>query len=52
MVVTEGKLTIHEMIDIIEDSKYLNGMYDSLSLFLNEKSDILNDLIVTKNDKI
>ena len=52
MVATEVKSTIHEMIDRIEDSEYLNEMYDSLLLFLNEKSDILHDLIVTKNDKI
>ena len=44
MVATEVKSTIHEMIDKIEDSEYLINIYDSLSSFLNEKSDILDEL--------
>jgi hypothetical protein len=44
MVAAEVKSTIHEMIDKIEDSEYLIDIYDSLSAFLNEKGDILDDL--------
>jgi hypothetical protein len=44
MVATDVKSTIHEMIDKIDDSEYLIDIYDSLSSFLNEKDDILNEL--------
>jgi hypothetical protein len=44
MVATEVKSTIHEMIDKIDDSEYLIDIYDSLSSFLNEKGDILDEL--------
>ena len=44
MVATEVKSTIHEMIDKIEDSEYLIDIYDSLSSFLNQKTDILDEL--------
>jgi hypothetical protein len=44
MVATEVKSTIHEMVDKIEDAEYLRDIYDSLSLFLNQKADILDEL--------
>jgi methionyl-tRNA formyltransferase len=44
MVATEVKSTIHEMIDKIDDSEYLIDIYDSLSSFLNQKTDIYNEL--------
>ena len=44
MVATEVKSTIHEMIDKIDDFEYLIDIYDSLSSFLNKKSDILDEL--------
>jgi len=43
MVAVEVKSVIYKMIDKIEDSEYLSDIYDSLTLFLNQKGDILNE---------
>lgn len=32
------------MIDKIEDTEYLNDLYDSIKLFDNHKKDVLDDL--------
>ena len=44
MVEIQVKSTIHEMIDKINDDNYLHDIYDSLTLFLNQKGDILDEL--------
>ncbi|MCU0468766.1 MAG: hypothetical protein MUF58_09205 [Arcicella sp.] len=40
------------MIDKIEDSDYLRDIYDSLSLFLNQKGDILDELTEHQQKRI
>jgi hypothetical protein len=52
MVTIEVKSTIHQMIDKIEDSDYLRDIYDSLSLFLNQKGDILDELTEHQQKRI
>lgn len=52
MVATEVKSTIHEMVDKIEDAEYLRDIYDSLSLFLNQKADILDELSAYQQKRI
>lgn len=44
MVEIQVKSTIHEMIDKINYANYLHDIYDSLTLFLNQKGDILDEL--------
>ena len=52
MVATEVKSTIHQKIDKIDDSEHLIDIYDSLSSFLNEKSDILDELSRYQKNRI
>jgi hypothetical protein len=35
---------LHQLIDKIEDTEYLNDLYDSIKLFDKHKKDILDDL--------
>lgn len=52
MVEIQVKSTIHEMIDKINDANYLHDIYDSLSLFLNQKGDILDELSPLQQKRI
>lgn len=51
MVEIQVKSTIHEMIDKINDANYLHDIYDSLTLFLNQKGDILDELSTLQQKK-
>jgi hypothetical protein len=52
MVEIQVKSTIHEMIDKINDANYLHDIYDSLTLFLNQKGDILDELSPLQQKRI
>ena len=52
MVEIQVKSTIHEMIDKINDDDYLHDIYDSLTLFLNQRGDILDELSPLQQQRI
>ena len=52
MVEIQVKSTIHEMIDKINYDNYLHDIYDSLTLFLNQKGDILDELSPIQQQRI
>ena len=52
MVEIQVKSTIHEMIDKINDDNYLHDIYDSLTLFLNQKGDVLDELSPIQQQRI
>ncbi|MDZ7897177.1 MAG: hypothetical protein U5N85_04000 [Arcicella sp.] len=52
MVEIQVKSTIHKMIDKINDFNYLHDIYDSLTLFLNQKGDVLDELTPLQQSRI